>query len=168
VKYFVSVAGREVEVEIDGERVVAAGREYTGSLTAISGTPLRQLLLSGRPVGLAMEDEGPGRWSVTLQGERWETEVVDERTRNVRSLTGAASRPPGSGVLRAPMPGLVVRVLVEPGQALAVGTGVLVLEAMKMENELRTHAAARVRAIRVRPGEAVEKGQVLAEFDPGP
>jgi biotin carboxyl carrier protein len=51
---------------------------------------------------------------------------------------------------------------------LAVGTGVLVLEAMKMENELRTHAAARVRAIRVRPGEAVEKGQVLAEFDPGP
>jgi biotin carboxyl carrier protein len=113
-----------------------------------------------------MDDGGRGRWIVTVRGERWETEVIDERTRNIRSLTGAAVRPQGPGVLRAPMPGLVVRVLVEAGQVLAVGSGVLVLEAMKMENELRAHAAARVRAVRVRPGEAVEKGQVLAEFDP--
>jgi pyruvate carboxylase subunit B len=167
VKYLVSVAGRELEVEIDGERVIAGGREYTASLTAVPGTPLRQLLLSGRPTGMAMEDGGRGRWTITARGERWETEVIDERTRNIRNLTGGSTRPQGPGVLRAPMPGLVVRVLVEPGQMLAVGAGVLVLEAMKMENELRAHAATRVRAIRVKPGEAVEKGQVLAEFDPG-
>jgi biotin carboxyl carrier protein len=167
VKYLVSVSGHEVEVEIDGERVIAGGQEYTASLTAVPGTPFRQLLLSGRPIGLALEEGGRGHWAVTVRGERWETEVIDERTRNIRSLTGAAARPQGPGVLRAPMPGLVVRVLVEPGQLLAVGAGVLVLEAMKMENELRAHTAARVRAIRVRPGEAVEKGQVLAEFDPG-
>jgi biotin carboxyl carrier protein len=167
VKYLVSVAGRELEVEIDGERVTAGGREFTASLTAVPGTPLRQLWLSGRPTGVGMEDAGRGHWTVTVRGDRWETEVIDERTRNIRSLTGASPRPQGPAVLRAPMPGLVVRVLVEPGQLLAVGAGVLVLEAMKMENELRAHAAARVRAVRVRPGEAVEKGQVLAEFDPG-
>ena len=167
MKYLVSVAGREVEVEIDGERVIAAGREYTASLIGVPGTPLRQLLLSGRPTGMAMEDGGRGRWTITARGERWETEVIDERTRNIRNLTGATARPQGPGVLRAPMPGLVVRVLVEPGQVLAAGAGVLVLEAMKMENELRAQTAARVRAVRVRPGEAVEKGQVLAEFDPG-
>jgi biotin carboxyl carrier protein len=166
VKYLVSVSGQEVEVEIDGERVIAGGMEHTASLTAVPGTPFRQLLLSGRPTGLAMEDTGRGHWTITVRGERWEAEVIDERTRNIRSLTGASSRPPGPGVLRAPMPGLVVRVLVEPGQLLAIGAGVLVLEAMKMENELRAHAAARVGAVRVRPGEAVEKGQVLAEFDP--
>jgi biotin carboxyl carrier protein len=167
VKYLVSVAGRELEVEIDGERVIAGGREYMASLTALPGTPLRQLLLSGRPTVMAMEDTGRGHWMITVRGERWETEVIDERTRNIRNLTGTSVRPRGPGVLRAPMPGLVVRVLVEPGQLLAVGAGILVLEAMKMENELRAHAAARVRAIRVRPGEAVEKGQVLAEFDAG-
>ena len=166
MKYLVSVAGREVEVEVDGERVIAAGQEYSASLSVVPGTPLRQLLLSGRPTLLAMEDGGRGRWAVTRQGERWDAEVIDERTRSIRSLTGASSRPQGPGVLRAPMPGLVVRVLVEPGQTLAVGAGVLVLEAMKMENELRAQTAARVRAVRVRPGEAVEKGQVLAEFDP--
>jgi pyruvate carboxylase subunit B len=167
VKYLVSIGAREVEVEIDGERVIAGGREYAASLSAVPGTPLRQLLLDGRPTTMAMEDGGRGRWAVTLKGERWETEVIDERTRHIRSLAGGSSRPQGAGVLRAPMPGLVVRILVEPGQVLAAGAGVLVLEAMKMENELRTHAAARVRTVRVKPGEAVEKGQVLAEFDPG-
>jgi biotin carboxyl carrier protein len=62
------------------------------------------------------------------------------------------------------VPGLVVRLLVEPGQAVAAGAGIVVLEAMKMENELRAPAAATVTAVRAQPGEAVEKGQVLVEF----
>ena len=64
------------------------------------------------------------------------------------------------------MPGLVVRVQVEAGQAVAAGTGMVVLEAMKMENELRAATAGTVRSVRVAPGEAVEKGQVLVEFEP--
>jgi pyruvate carboxylase subunit B len=64
------------------------------------------------------------------------------------------------------MPGLVARVLVEVGQRVEAGTGVVVLEAMKMENELRAGQAGLVRAIPVSPGQAVEKGQLLVEFDP--
>ena len=63
------------------------------------------------------------------------------------------------------MPGLVVRVQVEAGQSVAAGAGVVVLEAMKMENELRAATAGTVRTVRVRAGEAVEKGQVLVEFE---
>jgi biotin carboxyl carrier protein len=62
------------------------------------------------------------------------------------------------------MPGLVVRILVEAGQEVEVGAGLVVLEAMKMENELRATAAGTVGAVRAQPGEAVEKGQVLVEF----
>jgi pyruvate carboxylase subunit B len=58
-----------------------------------------------------------------------------------------------------------VRVQVEPGSSVAVGSGVVVLEAMKMENELRAATPATVRTVRVKPGEAVEKGQVLVEFE---
>jgi len=64
------------------------------------------------------------------------------------------------------MPGLVVRVLVAPGQTVVPGQGLVVLEAMKMENELRGVAGARVRAVPVATGQAVEKGQVLVEFEP--
>ena len=63
------------------------------------------------------------------------------------------------------MPGLVVRVLAEPGQQVRAGTGVVVLEAMKMENELRVSAASVVKTVRVKAGEAVEKGQVLVDFE---
>ena len=80
------------------------------------------------------------------------------------SWTGGGDRARGPAALKAPMPGLVVRVQVETGQSVGAGTGVVVLEAMKMENELRTSAPGVVAAVRVRAGEAVEKGQVLVEF----
>jgi pyruvate carboxylase subunit B len=167
MKYFVSILGREIEVEVDGEQVTVAGRTYTASLGASAGTPVRQLLLDGHSEALALEADGGGRWALTRRGERFEVEVLDERARHIRSLTGGTERARGPAVLKAPMPGLVVRVQVEAGQSVAAGAGVVVLEAMKMENELRAGTAGVVRMVRVRPGEAVEKGQVLVEFDPG-
>jgi pyruvate carboxylase subunit B len=165
VKYIVSVAGREVEIEVDGDQVTLAGRPHTATLSSAPGTPVRQLLLDGRAESLAVEGAGGGRWAVTRGGERWELEVLDERTRHIRGLTGTANEARGPAALKAPMPGLVVRVQVEAGAAVAAGSGVVVLEAMKMENELRAASAATVRTIRVKPGEAVEKGQVLVEFE---
>jgi biotin carboxyl carrier protein len=94
--------------------------------------------------------------------------VVDERTRHVRSLTSGAGQRRRPAALRAPMPGLVVRILVEAGQEVGIGAGLVVLEAMKMENELKAPAGGTVSAVQVRAGEAVEKGQVLVEFqEPG-
>jgi biotin carboxyl carrier protein len=167
MKYIVSILGREVEVEVDGEQVTVAGRTYAASLGVVAGTPVRQLLLDGCSEALALEADGGGRWALSRRGERFEVEVLDERARHIRSLTGGSERARGPAVLKAPMPGLVVRVQVEAGQSVAAGAGVVVLEAMKMENELRAGAAGVVRVVRVRSGEAVEKGQVLVEFDPG-
>lgn len=166
MKYLVTVAGREVEVEVDGEQVTVGGRTVVAALAPVPGTPLRLLTIEGRTVGLPVEPVERGRWGVSWQGERYEVEVIDERTRHIRSLTARPAGPAGAGVLRAPMPGLVVRVPVTVGQAVVAGAGVLVLEAMKMENELKAGAAAVVKAILVQPGQVVEKGQVLVEFDP--
>ena len=165
MKYVVTLLDRTVEVEVDGEHVTVDGTSLTASLGIIAGVAVRQLLLDGRGEALGIEGLGTGRWAVTRRGERTEVEVVDERTRHIRSLTGAGDRPRGPAALKAPMPGLVVRVQVKAGQAVAAGAGVVVLEAMKMENELRAPAAGTVRTVRVAPGEAVEKGQVLVEFE---
>ena len=168
MKYVVSIAGRELEVEVDGDRVTSSGRSYSAVLSIVPGTPLRQLVVDGRQTELSMEAAGQGRWSVGLRGERWECEVLDERTRHIRSLTGGPGRHRGTPPLKAPMPGLVVRVMAEPGQQVPAGAGVVVLEAMKMENELRAAAASVVKAVRVKAGEAVEKGQVLVDFESSP
>lgn len=167
MKYIVSVQGREVEVDVDGEHVTVAGRVHRAGLRAISGTPVRLLLLDDFPEALVIEAGGDGRWLFTRRGERFEVEVLDERARHIRELAAAAEGPRGPAALRAPMPGLVVRVQVEAGQPVAAGAGVVVLEAMKMENELRATAAGVVRSVRVRAGEVVEKGQLLVDFDAG-
>jgi biotin carboxyl carrier protein len=163
MKYFVTVAGREVAVEVDGQRVVVNGREVTASLNPVPGTPLRHLVMGEDSLTVAMDRQEAGRWSVTglLAGVK----VVEERTRHIRSLTGATAGARAVPHLKAPMPGLVVRVLVAQGQAVAPGQGLVVLEAMKMENELRSTTAGTVRAVTVATGQAVEKGQVLVEFE---
>jgi biotin carboxyl carrier protein len=168
VKYIVAIAGREVEVEVDGEQVSVAGRTVPAALASVPGTPLRQLTLDGRAEAVAVERLGSGRWAVTRLGERTEVEVLDERARHIRSLTATGERARGPAALKAPMPGLVVRVHAEPGQTVAAGASLVVLEAMKMENELRAAAPGVVRAVRVGAGAAVEKGEVLVEFEAAP
>lgn len=166
MKYQVTVAGRTLDVSVEGDRVTVDGREVRAELRPVPGTPLTHLLADGASWTIPLAAAGRGEWEVGVAGETWRVEVVDERTRHIRSLTGAGAKAAGPAVLKAPMPGLVVRVLAEPGATVAAGAGLIVLEAMKMENELRSPAAVTVRAIHVRPGQTVEKGQTLAEFEP--
>lgn len=161
------VRGREFEVEVDGTEVTVGGRVCRAELQARPGTPLRQLTMDGASTALGVEADGDGRWIVTHHGDRAEVEVLDERGRRIRGLAAASPAARGPAALRAPMPGLVVRVQVEPGQEVAAGAGLVVLEAMKMENELRAAAPGVVRSVRVQPGEPVEKGQILVELEAG-
>ena len=165
MKYVVLIEGQAIEVTVDGERVFIGGDTHGATLTAVPGTPLRQLLLDGRPLTLSVEPLGRGRWAIAPGGERVEVEVLDERTRHIRSLTGGGDQRRAAAVLKAPMPGLVVRVQAREGDTVTAGAGLIVLEAMKMENELKAAAPGVVKSVRVAPGEAVEKGQVLVEFD---
>jgi pyruvate carboxylase subunit B len=163
VKYSVTVDDRTVEVEVRGESVFVDGRPISGHLTAIPHTPMRRLSLDGRARTFAMLRVEEG-WSVQLAGETWAVSVMDERTRQLRALTGQAKRSGGGGVVKAPMPGLVLRLEVEVGQRVEPGAGVVVLEAMKMENEIKAPGGGVIAAIHVAAGQAVEKGTPLLEI----
>lgn len=166
MKYIVSVEGQEIPVEVDGQEVRVGGKAVEAHLSPVPGTPLRHLLLGGESLTLAMQRPEAGKWEAQFRGTRYAVEVIDERTRHIRSLTAGAAKVDGASQLKAPMPGLVVRILAEPGQVVQAGQGLVVLEAMKMENELKARAGAKIRAVLAAPGQAVEKGQVLVEFDP--
>jgi biotin carboxyl carrier protein len=165
MKYVVLLDGQTIEVEVEGDRVTVDGQSHSATLGFIPGTPLRQLLIDGRPLTLSVEAIGRGRWALAPKGERWEMEVLDERTRHIRTLASGGDQRRVAGALKAPMPGLVVRIQVQPGQEVEAGTPLVVLEAMKMENELKAPGPAVIKAIRVSQGDAVEKGQVLLELD---
>ncbi|HEX9693106.1 MAG TPA: biotin/lipoyl-containing protein [Gemmatimonadales bacterium] len=163
MKYGVTVGDRAFEVEVVGERLMLDGRQLEALIDAIPGTPLRRLVMNGRARTLALVRE-PGGWMVQCGGERWLVRVVDERTRQLEALTSQRAGGSQGSLVRAPMPGLVLRLEVEVGQPVDVGTGLVVLEAMKMENEIRATGPGIVTAVRVVAGQAVEKGVVLVEI----
>ena len=173
MKYHVRVGEppRTVEVEVAGARVTVDGTPSDAHLAAVPGTPLYHLLLDGESWTVAVqplehgERTGGGRWALGLLGERVEVEVIDERTRQIEAITGRRPVRPESGAVVAPMPGLVVRMQVVEGQHVEAGAGLVVIEAMKMENEMRALRAGVVRTIHVVIGEAVEKGAPLVTVD---
>jgi len=171
VKYSVMVAGRTFEVEVDGHAATVDGQRLEAHLAPVPGTPLHHLLLAGHSWTVAAQalegvgEEGGQRWVLGAVGQRFDVEAVDERTRQIRALTGTRRPAHGSGIIAAPMPGLVVRVEVTPGQRVEAGAGLVVVEAMKMENELRAPRAAVVAAVHVAAGQTVEKGASLVTLE---
>ena len=164
MKYMVTLAGRTVEVDVDGETVLVNGKAHSVELRAVPGTPVRNLLIDGASWIVPVEPVARGKWLVQRRGDRFEVDVVDERTHHIQSLAGEGKAAAGPAALKAPMPGLVVRVLAEPGQHVATGQGLVVLEAMKMENELKAGGPGVVELVHATPGQAVEKGAVLVTF----
>ncbi len=161
MKYFVTLGAQTLEVEVDGNRVTLGGVGLEANLAAVSGTPLYHLLLGGESWTVAAEPlEAAGRWALGMVGERVEVAVRDEGSRGIEAVGGKGQRA-GEGTVRAPMPGLVVRIEVAEGQQVDAGAGLVVVEAMKMENELRAPRSGTVQTVHVAVGQAVEKGASL-------
>lgn len=164
-RYVVSVAGETHDVVVGPDaEVVIDGRRHGASLTGRGPTGMRTLFLDGRPGAVHVTARGRGLWEVDVDGETVTVEVLDARAARVRALSGSAGSDRAAAALKAPMPGLIVQVAVKSGEVVEPGDTVVIVEAMKMENELRAVVGARVERVLVAPGEAVEKGQTLVEF----
>jgi acetyl/propionyl-CoA carboxylase alpha subunit len=161
MRYFVTIADRTLEVDLAGSTPTVDGTPVDAEMIQVPGTSVRHLLADGLSHALlAFAGDRRGRWDLTIGGERLALDVVDERTRTIREMTGGAEAEQVRALV-APMPGLVLRVEVEVGQAVKAGQGIVVVEAMKMENELKAPADGVVARIDVQPGQTVEKGATL-------
>ena len=135
-------------------------------LADIAGSPVRMVKIGTQVYRVVVERlEGRGRYTLWVDGYRFDTEALDERTRAIRDLSAANTAPLGPAPIKAPMPGLIVRVNVKAGDRVEAGQGIVVMEAMKMENELRATSAGTVKSVEVVPGAAVEKGALLVALE---
>lgn len=164
MKYFVTVGERAVIVEVDGNVVRVDGNAVTALLEHLPGTPEVRITIDGAASTATVDAQDGMIWRLVDRGAVREITVEDERSRHIRLLAGAGRAMDGHAALKAPMPGLVLRVLVNVGDAVVTGTPLLALEAMKMENELKAAGPGVVSAVLVTAGQAVEKGQKLLEL----
>jgi biotin carboxyl carrier protein len=164
MRYHVTLAGRTIEVELAPDGVRVDGETLQADLEALPDGPVRSLILNGASHRVVARSSGHGRWDLQVRGQHFEVDVIDDRTRRIQSMIAADAPPAGPKPVRAPMPGLVVRVEVQVGDRVRPGQGLVIVEAMKMENELRAETAARVTGVRVSAGEAVERDQVLIDL----
>jgi biotin carboxyl carrier protein len=161
MKYVVEVEGKEFEVEIlDEKRVRIGGRVLEVNFESVSDQPVYSLIVDGKSYE-AFVYPGEEDWQVLLRGRLFPVKVVDERERRLRSAAGGGVAQTGEFQLKAPMPGLIVSILVEEEQQVEKGQVLVILESMKMQNELKAPRAGVARHIRIKPGETVEQRQVL-------
>lgn len=161
MKYITTVEGKEYSVEvIDEKHVIVNGKLYEVDFEAVSGQPVYSLILDGKSHEsyIARGDEN---WEVLLRGRLYPVTVEDEREKRLRAAAGGGVAESGEFILKAPMPGLVVAVPVSEGQEVKKGQVILILESMKMQNELKAPRDGIVQRIKVKAGESVEQKQTL-------
>jgi biotin carboxyl carrier protein len=173
MRYFVTIEGDEHVVEV--ERLPAGGFEVRSVVVHADGSEqllpvvsagvsraagLTTVQLGGRMFDLSLDGDLPGEVQAFANGHRAAVVVETARSRAAASV-GGQRRGAAGGTLKSPMPGKVVKLLVTEGQAVEIGTPIIVVEAMKMENELVAEAAGSVSKIFVAAGDAVEGGAKL-------
>ena len=136
MKYFVSIGETVHEIDLGPDGARWAGEVHHVELATVPGTGLRHLRVGDRGYRLAAR-KADGIWHIET----------------------------GPSELRAPRPGLIARVEVEPGQVVEAGAGLVVIEAMKMQNELRAPADGVVTSVEVEEGQTVDRGELLIRLE---
>jgi biotin carboxyl carrier protein len=168
VKFWVTLEGRDAEVNFrtDGDRLFLEleGRTLEADFRRLPDGEVYSLLIEGRSHEVRITPDN-GVLEVTVGGETLAVEVRHPLEKLLQSVRTTAAATRGETV-NAPMPGLVVAIRVKPGDAVEAGQSVVVVEAMKMQNELATRGAGIVQEVLVAERASVAAGQPLVRIGP--
>ena len=161
MKYFATVNDEEFVIEVDhDDRITVNGEPYEIDFHQTAEAGVASLLLNHRSLE-AFVEEREEAWEVLIHGEVYMVKVEDERAHRLAQARGTAVAVTGEATISSPMPGIIISVAVKEGDAVAKGQKVVILESMKMENELTAPRDGVVIRAAVAAGASVEKGQVL-------
>jgi biotin carboxyl carrier protein len=161
MKYQVRIEDHTFEVNIDPKGTVTVdGEPVAFDFGEVGGMGLYSLLVNNESFE-ALVEQSADIYKVLMRGYMYDVHVLDERSRILQRRSNLMAADTGEIAVRAPMPGLIVDVPVEVGQEVEAGEKVVILESMKMENELKTPRDGRVERVNVAKGDSVEQNQAL-------
>ncbi len=164
MKYFVDISDRRYEIELPGPgeaiQVKVNDRAIDINQSWIHGNAI-SLIINGITYTVEL-NHADNACRIQVDGQDFEAVVSDERRNAINRLVGVRkSRGSAPGEIKAPMPGLVVKLIVNEGDTVSKGQGIIVVEAMKMENEIQAPIDGKVEKIMVETGKAIDKGELL-------
>lgn len=161
MKYVTTVGDQQFIIDINqsGE-ITVDGEVINVDMQKMEDTTMYSMIIKGESHDIRM-NEGDGFYEVQVSGEIFHVEVEDERTRLLAGMKRGPETVAGEIHIKAPMPGVVIEVPVTQGQKIIQGDIVLVLESMKMQNEFKAPRDGAIHVVRVKPGDTVERNQVL-------
>jgi biotin carboxyl carrier protein len=160
MKYITTIDDKEYILEIlDEKHVSINGKIIIVDFESVSGQPVYSLIIDGKSHEgyVYHEDE---KWQVLLRGRSYQAIVEDEREKRLRAAGGSVTED-GEFHLKAPMPGMIVAIPVSEGEQVQKGQVLVILESMKMQNELKSPKDGTIQRIKTRTGETVEQKQAL-------
>lgn len=160
MKYYATVDDQEFVIEVRKNQILVNDEPLALDFQQMPGSGVTSLLINNRSLEAVVEEQD-GQWQVLIQGDLYSVTVDDERSRRLASARGVLGHADGEAVIASPMPGIIIAVPVAEGDDVQKGDKVVILESMKMENELRAPRDGRVTQVKIKAGESVEKSQVL-------
>lgn len=161
MKYITTIDNKEYEIEVVDEHHIRIGdRLLQVDFEAVSGQPVFSLIVDGKSYE-SFVYQGEEDWEVLIRGRQYQVKIEDEREKRLKAAAGGGTVEGGEFHLKAPMPGLVVSVLVAEGEPIQKGQVMIILESMKMQNELKAPRDGVVGRVRVKAGESVEQKQSM-------
>ena len=161
MKYIATVGDQEFVIDVNREdEVTVDGTSYAVDIQGVGSHSLYSIIIDGKSYDVFI-DEGEEDFRVVLWGGLFEVEVQDERTRRLAGLKRGPVAPVGEVLVKAPMPGVVVEVLVSEGQSVETGDIVVVLESMKMQQEFKSPRPGVIHNVRVMAGDRVDQNQIM-------
>jgi len=160
MKYITTVDDKQFTIDINRDGQVTVDDQIIDiEIEQLLDSTMYSIIIGGKSHDIRMTAE-EDEYEVLLSGEIFDVTVEDERTRRLAGLK-AGGGVTGEVTVKAPMPGVVVEVLVDEGQEVAKGDVVLILESMKMQNEFKAPRDGTVKKIRVNAGDTVDQNAVL-------
>jgi biotin carboxyl carrier protein len=155
-----SLADRAAVIEVDGRHYDLEVRELArGEYLLINGSRVYKCRVEAKRERLSTGES----FEVVLRGRNYDVRVTDPK--RLRSAQSSGAHHPGAAEIISPMPGKIVRVLVAVGAHVEAGAGIVVVEAMKMQNEMKAPKAGVVVSIKTEEGATVSAGDVLAVIE---
>ena len=165
MKYITTIDDKEFLIEIiDDTHVSIDGKIVEVDFESVESQPVFSLIVDGKSYE-AYVYQGEEALEVLVKGRLYHSRVEDERERRLRAASGGGAVEAGTFHLKAPMPGLVVSISVEEGQEVKKGDVLLILESMKMQNELKSPRDGVVGRIYIAAGDSVEQRKKMMSVE---